>query len=60
MSGDWTYVLDTGAHTSRYLGPKTLRFLPVLLGHVQLVVTPWTAGLPALHCLLDFVQIHVH
>ena len=35
-------------------------FYPVLLGHVHLFVTPWTAGFRVLHCLLEFAQIHVH
>ena len=27
---------------------------------VQIFATPWTAGLRIFHCLLEFVQVHVH
>ena len=30
------------------------------LNYVRLFVTPWTAGFPVLHHLLEFAQIHVH
>ena len=57
---DQQYQLPQNLMEMRMPGTHPRPIVVQSLSPVLLFATPWTAGFPGLHCLLEFAQVHIH